>query len=110
MIHDRSGHAISGATVEGLVLSETTRGQLHCHIGSPLQSAEAAIAASPDFAMSHLIDFHRGSMCSRPARAASAFGNSMVVHNRRHLVRHHLAPRAACRPALKRYADMPLRT
>jgi hypothetical protein len=58
MLHDRIGHAVSGATVEGLALFETALGQLHCHAGNPLQSAEAAIAAAPDFVMAHLLRAH----------------------------------------------------
>lgn len=55
MFHERAGHAVSGATVEGLALFEAALGQLHCHTGNPLQSAEAAIAVAPDFAMAHLL-------------------------------------------------------
>jgi hypothetical protein len=55
MLHDRTGHPVSGATVEALALFETALAQLHCLIGNPLQAADAAIAAAPDFAMAHLL-------------------------------------------------------
>lgn len=58
MLHDQAGHAVSGATAEALALYETALGQFHTYTGNPLETAEAAIAAAPDFAMAHLLRAH----------------------------------------------------
>jgi len=58
MLHDQAGHAASGATDPALVLFETALGQFHTYTGNPLETAEAAIAAAPDFAMAHLLRAH----------------------------------------------------
>lgn len=58
MLHDQAGHALSGANTEALALFETALGQFHTYTGNPLETAEAAIAAAPDFAMAHLLRAH----------------------------------------------------
>ncbi|MEK9970084.1 MAG: tetratricopeptide repeat protein [Ferrovibrio sp.] len=58
MFQDHAGHAVSGANADALALFETAFGQLHCYVGNPLETAEAAIAAAPDFAMAHLLRAH----------------------------------------------------
>lgn len=58
MMQDQAGHAVSGATSEALALFETALGQFHTYTGNPLETAEAAIAAAPDFAMAHLLRAH----------------------------------------------------
>lgn len=58
MLHDQAGHAVSGATPDALALFETALGQFHTYTGNPLETAEAAIAAAPGFAMAHLLRAH----------------------------------------------------
>jgi tetratricopeptide (TPR) repeat protein len=58
MLHDHAGHPVSGATVEALALYESALGQFHTYTGNPLETAEAAIAAAPGFAMAHLLRAH----------------------------------------------------
>jgi len=58
MLHDHAGHPVSGATAEALALYESALGQFHTYTGNPLETAEAGIAAAPDFAMAHLLRAH----------------------------------------------------
>lgn len=58
MLKDHAGQAVSGADTTALALYETALGQFHCYTGNPLETAEAAIAAAPDFAMAHLLRAH----------------------------------------------------
>jgi tetratricopeptide (TPR) repeat protein len=58
MFQDQAGQAVSGANAAALALYETALGELHCYTGNPLETAEAAIAAAPDFAMAHLLRAH----------------------------------------------------
>ena len=54
-VHDREGHVLTGATAEARDHYERSLDLLRCYIGDPLAAADAAIAASPGFAMAHLL-------------------------------------------------------
>ena len=52
---DQHGHPLSGASAEARDHYERALGLFRLYSGDPLAAAEAAIAASPDFAMAHLL-------------------------------------------------------
>lgn len=58
MLKDHSGHPASGADTAALAHYDAALGQFHCYTGNPLEGAEAAISAAPDFAMAHLLRAH----------------------------------------------------
>lgn len=58
MLKDQHGQTVSGATPEALALYERAVAQFNCYSGNPLETAEAAIAAAPRFAMAHLLRAH----------------------------------------------------
>ncbi len=52
---DIRGNALTGATAKSLIEYEQALWQLNLFTGDPVASAEAAIAASPDFVMAHAL-------------------------------------------------------
>lgn len=57
-LKDFRGDTVSGATAEALVLFEKALADFHCYYGNPFEPLDAAIAASPDFAMAHAMRAH----------------------------------------------------
>lgn len=55
---DFRGDAVSGATAEALAHFEKGLSDFHCYYGNPFEPLDAAIAASPDFAMAHVMRAH----------------------------------------------------
>lgn len=58
MLKDHHGQTVSGADGAALALFEQAVGQFNAYSGNPLETAEAAIAAAPDFAMAHALRAH----------------------------------------------------
>lgn len=54
-VKDALGLALSGASAESLPLYEQAAGELRCFVGNPVGSVDAALAASPGFAMAHVL-------------------------------------------------------
>lgn len=54
-LQDSTGHVVSGSAPAALEHLETALHQLRCFIGDPVASVNAALAASPEMAMGHLL-------------------------------------------------------
>ncbi|MCC6195312.1 MAG: tetratricopeptide repeat protein [Burkholderiales bacterium] len=52
---DYLNHALSGATARSVDHFETACHELRCYVGDPLASAQAALDASPDMTMGHVL-------------------------------------------------------
>jgi tetratricopeptide (TPR) repeat protein len=52
---DYLDHALSGATAQSVDRFETACHQLRCYVGDPAASAQAALQASPDMTMGHVL-------------------------------------------------------
>ncbi len=52
---DSAGHPMTGATADGLAHYETAAHQFRCFIGDPVASVDAALAASPQMVMAHVL-------------------------------------------------------
>ena len=57
-IKDFRGDVVSGANAEALAHFEKGLSDFHCYCGNPFEPLDAAIAASPDFAMAHVMRAH----------------------------------------------------
>ncbi len=55
LLKDSHGHAVSGANAASLALYEQATHQLRCLIDDPLATVDAALAASPDMTMAHVL-------------------------------------------------------
>lgn len=89
---DPQGLALSGADPISLPHYENALGQFQCYVGDPLASVDAALAASPDFVMAHLLRAYLHLLGTEPdglavARAchASAAALPSNPHERGHL-------------------------
>lgn len=89
---DPLGLALSGADPISLPHYENALGQFQCYVGDPLASVDAALAASPDFVMAHLLKAYLHLLGTEPsglavARAchASAAALPSNPHERGHL-------------------------
>lgn len=89
---DPLGLALSGADPIGLPHYENALGQFQCYVGDPLASVDAALAASPDFVMAHLLRAYLHLLGTEPdglavARAchASAAALPSNPHERGHI-------------------------
>lgn len=78
MLKDQHGQTVSGATPTALALYERAVGQFNCYSGNPLETAEAAIAAAPGFAMAHLLRAHL-MLSGMEAAALSPAHDSLVA-------------------------------
>lgn len=54
-LQDSTGHVVSGSAPAALEHLEMALHQLRCFIGDPVASVNAALAASPEMAMGHLL-------------------------------------------------------
>ncbi|MDP1909920.1 MAG: tetratricopeptide repeat protein, partial [Hyphomicrobium sp.] len=54
-VHDREGIVLTGATPESRDRYEHGSDLFLCYVGDPQAEADAAIAASPGFAMAHVL-------------------------------------------------------
>lgn len=52
---DNYGHTVSGATSASLSAFQSAQDQFRCFIGDPVASIDAALQASPDMTMAHLL-------------------------------------------------------
>jgi len=52
---DYQDHALSGATAQSVDHFETACHQLRCYVGDPLASAQAALRATPEMTMGHVL-------------------------------------------------------
>jgi tetratricopeptide (TPR) repeat protein len=71
-ITDIRGHQLTGATVASLPHYETALRQLSLYSGDPLASADAAVAASPDFVMAHALKAWLNLLGTEPAGITAA--------------------------------------
>jgi hypothetical protein len=55
MLHDATGHPMSGATATAIDRFEQAAHELRCLIGDPLASIDHALEAAPDMAMGHVL-------------------------------------------------------
>jgi tetratricopeptide (TPR) repeat protein len=89
---DIHGHALSGASSASLGAYQTALDEFRCFVGDPLASAEAALAASPDMTMAHVLKAWLYLLGTEPAgvtaaRQACAAAELLPAndHERRHL-------------------------
>ena len=69
---DPLGLALSGADPISLPHYENALGQFQCYVGDPLASVDAALAASPDFLMAHLLKAYLHLLGTEPSGLAVA--------------------------------------
>ncbi len=55
MVRDAQGNALTGATTEAAWLYDQAVHELQCYINDPVATVDAAIAASPEFVMAHVL-------------------------------------------------------
>ena len=90
---DQHGHPLSGASAEARDHYERALGLFRLYSGDPLAAAEAAIAASPDFAMAHLLKAWLNLLGTEPSgiEAARAAHLAAAPHCRTGREKGHLA-------------------
>jgi hypothetical protein len=66
-LEDSAGHVVSGSTPAALEHLETAQHQLRCFIGDPVASVNAALEASPEMAMGHLLHAYLHLLGTEPA-------------------------------------------
>jgi hypothetical protein len=71
---DATGHRVSGADARGLALFEQASRELLCLVDDPVASVDAAIAASPDMTMAHVLKAWLHLLGTEPAAVAVAVG------------------------------------
>ena len=71
-IEDREGHVLTGASQEARDHYQRGLDLQRCYIGNPLEAVEAAIAASPGFAMAHILRGWMYLIGTEPAGFAAA--------------------------------------
>lgn len=69
---DNHGHALSGANAASLNAFQAALDEFKCFIGDPVASVDAALAASPDMTMAHLLKAWLHLLGTEPAGAAVA--------------------------------------
>jgi tetratricopeptide (TPR) repeat protein len=52
---DAAGHALSGATDDGVARFEAAAQQFRCYLGDPVATVDAALAAAPQMVMAHAL-------------------------------------------------------
>jgi tetratricopeptide (TPR) repeat protein len=76
--HDAAGHALSGATVDAVLLFEQASHELRCLIDDPLATIDRAIVAAPAMAMAHVLRAWLHLLGTEPA----ALGEAAACANR----------------------------
>lgn len=71
-LHDSAGQVVSGCTPAALDALESALHQLRCLIGDPVASVDAALQASPEMAMGHLLHAYLHLLGTEPAGIAVA--------------------------------------
>jgi hypothetical protein len=66
-LEDSAGHVVSGAVPAALEHLETAQHQLRCFIGDPVARVDAALEASPEMAMGHLLHAYLHLLGTEPA-------------------------------------------
>lgn len=69
---DSQGHALSGANSASLTAYQAALDQFRCFVGDPVASADAALQASPDMTMAHLLKAWLYLLGTEPAGPAVA--------------------------------------
>ena len=64
---DSLGHAVSGATRQGLDTLETALHEMRCLVGDPVASVQHAIDAAPDMTLAHLVNAYLHLLGTEPA-------------------------------------------
>ncbi len=71
---DSSGHRVSGATAQSLAPFEQASRELLCLVDDPVASVDAALAASPELTMAHVLKAWLHLLGTEPAAVAVAEG------------------------------------
>jgi hypothetical protein len=71
---DSTGHRVSGATAQSLEQFEQASHELLCLVDDPVASVDAALAASPEMTMAHVLKAWLHLLGTEPAAAAVAVG------------------------------------
>ena len=69
---DCTGHRVSGANAKSLEMYEQAARELLCMVDDPVASVEAAIAASPDMTMAHVLNAWLNLLGTEPSGIAPA--------------------------------------
>jgi hypothetical protein len=69
---DATGHRVSGANAKGLALYEQAARELLCMVDDPVASVDAALEASPDMTMAHVLKAWLHLLGTEPAGNAVA--------------------------------------
>jgi tetratricopeptide (TPR) repeat protein len=72
---DATGHRVSGATAQSLSHYERAATELLCMVDDPVASVEAALAASPDMTMAHVLNAWLNLLGTEPAGNAAALAS-----------------------------------
>jgi tetratricopeptide (TPR) repeat protein len=72
---DATGHRVSGANAQSLSHYERAANELLCMVDDPVASVEAALAASPDMTMAHVLNAWLNLLGTEPAGNAAALAS-----------------------------------
>ena len=72
---DATGHRVSGANAQSLAHYERAANELLCMVDDPVASVEAALAASPDMTMAHVLNAWLNLLGTEPAGNAVALAS-----------------------------------
>lgn len=89
MYSDAQGHDLAGATAEAARHYHDAVHAFNIYTGDPVSEADAAIRASPDFPMAHILKAYLFTLATEPALTAASIS---IVHNLRSM---HLTEREA---------------
>ncbi|MGE5714710.1 MAG: tetratricopeptide repeat protein [Betaproteobacteria bacterium] len=64
---DSAGHAMTGATADGVTHFETAAHLFRCYIGDPVAAVDTAIAAAPEMVMAHVLKGYLHLLGTEPA-------------------------------------------
>lgn len=72
---DSTGHCVSGANAQSLAHYERAANELLCMVDDPVASVEAALAASADMTMAHVLNAWLNLLGTEPAGNAVALAS-----------------------------------